>query len=451
MKSFKTLRVYPWIIKLLILINILLILFLAPGAFLFRLALAGPSVIILILLPFFRHQVKKITQESHHIPVPQEKPETERDIYDSLAEQGILPVETDFNKKLKLVKEAILSKEGEHPELIPVTHKLYYFKMVLPLIERLYYSTRDMEEKTLKSVFTRFESIWNESESIVSTSEETMKQIFDKNSKDNLNHVMNTSREISQDFTDFIPVLEHLEKLTDQFMSTAITSLHSIQSTTSAIEDLAEQVKVISINVRIEAARIKGESGGFNVLGSDISEFAEKTTSFARTTGEKVSDTVKEVTILKDELSEKLNMVSSKIKNIYSRITPFEEILESSTRSLSNIVNDLHRVSGEQHENIKGSLAQLQYQDVSSQETDHILQLLQSVETQNSECSQLTENLTRDKQEEIKESILKYIKQIITTGNEAALLEAFSREWGIHLDKGTSEDFDEVDDGTFLF
>lgn len=361
--------------------------------------------------------------------------------------------ETAPNSQLEQKEESAETAseiEKYNDKLKNIAERYYFFKTSIPIIESLSKSTREYEEKTLKKVFDQFEEIWNESETIVKESEKSMESIFDTRSSQNMGYILNSSKEINDDFTNFLPVLKQMSSLTDSFIDVSFESFKDISRTTKDIEDLAEQVKVISINVRIEAARIK-DSGGFKVLGEDITNFADKTTMFAQSTNDRIQNTLTEIENLKNDLSNKLSIVKDMVNNMYQKINPFEGILEKSSQSLRDVINDLNKVSGELNTNLKQSLGNLQYQDVTKQESEHIIEFLQNIEETSSHIGDLESFLNNDDKRHLQKEILQYLDKISTTGNEADKIEKYAKEWGISYKDEVHEHFDEVDDGTFLF
>lgn len=357
----------------------------------------------------------------------------------------------------EIPKEEIKSSEDTITEIDKckdilkiIAQRYYYFKTSIPIIESLSKSTREYEEETLKKVFDQFEEIWNESETIVKESEQSMESIFDTRSSQNMGYILNSSKEINKDFTNFLPVLKEMSILTDSFIDVSFESFKDISRTTKDIEDLAEQVKVISINVRIEAARIK-DSGGFKVLGEDITNFADKTTMFAQSTNDRIQNTLTDIENLKTDLSKKLSIVKDMVNNMYKKINPFEEILERSSMSLRDVINDLNKVSGELNTNLKQSLGNLQYQDVTKQESEHIIEFFQNIISTNNSITDLDSFLDENDKTALKKEVLQYLDKISTTGNEADKIEKYAKEWGISYKDEVHEHFDEVDDGTFLF
>lgn len=377
---------------------------------------------------------------SYEAEQPKDKPEL-------IKEKPVL----DSNNKSQTINIPCIDDiEKCRYNLKQLAERYYYYKMSIPIIEELSLSTKDFEEKTLKKVFDQFEEIWNESETIVKESEISMQSIFDTSKEENLGYILDSSKEINRDFTNFLPFIDSMSKETEEFVKISMESFDTISKTTKDIEDLAEQVKVISINVRIEAARIK-DSGGFKVLGEDITNFADRTTQFAQSTNERIQNTVTEIEELKQSLSSKMNGVRDMVKEMYKKINPFEGILENSAYSLKNVVNDLNKVSGELNENLKQSLGNLQYQDVTRQETEHVIEFLKSLERSIYSVTDFEKLLSEEEKNKVKHEILSYLHKISTTGNEANKIEQYGINWKVKYKDTVNEDFASVDDGTFLF
>lgn len=372
--------------------------------------------------------IKKITEAKEYSPIKEEI------IYER-SQQDI-----ECEEKYEICKNQILN----------LSEKFYYFSNSIPIIEALNKSTQEFETETLKKVFNQFELIWNESETLIKESEKSMDSIFETNGGSNLGYILNSSKEINRDFQNFLPLLESMKRLTEKFVNISMESFNTISKTTKDIEGLAEQVKVISINVRIEAARIK-DSGGFKVLGTDISKFADKTSLFAKSTNDKIKNTIGTIDKLKTELTEKLKDVSISVKSMHGKINPFESILEESAISLKNVIGNLNKVSGELNSNLKTSLGNLQFQDITSQEMNHLIDFLRYVESTVFDSNKMEQFIKHIDEKDLKKDLLSQIDKISTTGNEAEVIAKFAKKWGIKFKEEIEENFNSIDDGTFLF
>lgn len=340
----------------------------------------------------------------------------------------------------------------DKPKLEQKSHyeeQLFLIKECLPMINKLSTNIQDFEEKSIKELFEEFEDIWRESSSIVTDSEDSMKSIFDENNENNLGYVLKSSREIGQSFAEFIPVLKIMSNLTDRFINTSVQSFEAITKTTKDIVDLAEHVKVISINVRIEAARVT-DSGGFNVLGNDISNFADKTSLVALSTNKQIKETMSSINTLKEELTSQLQNVEKMANEINYKISPFEGILASSSDSIMDVIKNLNKISTTLQHDLRNSMSKMQYQDITKQESEHIVKLIDFIQDNNF-IEKKNILINDDKKREIRKEIIAYLRKIITTENEEKEIVEIAKKWNVEIAKVEEVKSEIIDDGVFLF
>ncbi len=330
------------------------------------------------------------------------------------------------------------------------TDQIYYIQKSIPIIKKLINNTQKNEEVIVQELFKQFERISDDSDIIAEESDRSMKTIFDQNEQHNLTYVMNASKEISKEFLLFLNMINQMNKITDNFVNSSIESFNSISNMTKDIIELAEQVQVISINVRIEAARVR-DSGGFKVLANDISIFSDKTSRVALSTNEKIKETISKIKSQREDLFNQLEFVETTAKKIYSKVTPFEKILNVTSESIISSINNFNNVSSSLQQNLRRSITHLQYQDIASQEINHILQLLEKID----ECALMDRDyslyMSKEKKKEIKHDILNFLKEISATVNEEDEIKLLSEKWGIEIIEETKASATEINEGIFLF
>lgn len=314
------------------------------------------------------------------------------------------------------------------------TEQVFFIKEALPLMKKLSLNTKEYEDRALSEIFSNFKDIFHESDTIVSESERSMKTIFDPNGQDNLAYVTKISNEILDDFTSFLPVLEDMKSDSNKFISSTIDSFNSIEKTTKEIVELSEQVKVISINVRIEAARVK-DSGGFNVLGNDISKIADQTSLVATRAQDKITDTVKEIESLKSELINKIVQVKEMADKIFSKISPFDYILKESSNSVHDVIDKLNSVSDSLNLNLNRIISKLQYQDITSQESKHIMSFITEIEEMNLLDRDYDLYMDEDEKAQIRKRIINFLQSINPTQNEHKIINQYSSSVGVEGDQ----------------
>lgn len=358
-------------------------------------------------------------------------------IYTSKKSVGIVEVEKEVirEKEVFVERESLDPRGKNRPETCHgCTEQVFFVKEALPLMKKLSINTKEYEDRALSEIFSNFKDIFHESDTIVSESERSMKTIFDPQGQDNLAHVTKVSNEILDDFTSFLPVLEDMKSDSNKFINSTIDSFDSIEKTTKEIVELSEQVKVISINVRIEAARVK-DSGGFNVLGNDISKIADQTSLVATRAQDKISETVKEIESLKAELINKITIVKDMADGIFSKISPFDEILHESSKSVHDVIDKLNSVSDSLNLNLNRIISKLQYQDITSQESKHIMSFISEIEDMNLLDRDYELYMDEEKKKKIRERIVDFLKSINPTQNEHKIINQYSESVGIESDQ----------------
>lgn len=330
------------------------------------------------------------------------------------------------------------------------TEQIYFIHESIPIIKDLINNTLENEEEIIKGLFKNFEEISNESDAIVEESEKSMNSIFHSDDDNNLTYILDSSKKITKDFSAFLSVINEMARATDNFVATSFKSFDAITNMTKEIIDLSEQVHLISINVRIESARIK-DSGGFKVLGKDISDFSEKTSKVARTTNDKIKNAIMDIEIQKNELSTKIENVENTAKEIFTKVSPFEGIIKTTSDSILDIIKNFNNVSNSLQGNLQKSITKLQYQDITSQEITHIIQIFERINHSGLLDRDYSLYLTEEKKMSIKLDILNFLKEISTTITEENEITSISKDWGIPVIEEAKVDSEEISPDIFLF
>lgn len=365
-------------------------------------------------------------------------------IFTSKNSEKIIEIEKEVikEKKVYIEPENLDPRGSNRPKTCQgCTEQIFFVKEALPLMKKLAINTKKYEDSALSEIFSNFKDIFNESDTIVTESESSMKTIFDPLGHNNLAYVTKTSNEILDDFTSFLPVLEDMKSDSNKFINSTIESFNNIEKTTKEIVELSEQVKVISINVRIEAARVK-DSGGFNVLGNDISNIADKTSQVATRAQDKITETVQEVELLKSQLMSKIILVKEMADNIFSKISPFDDILKESSTSVHDVIDKLNSVSDSLNLNLNRIISKLQYQDITSQESEHIMNFISEIEEMNLLDREFELYIDESEKNRIRKRMIDFLQSINPTQNEYKIINQYTQSVGLEEQQETHESSD---------
>lgn len=372
-------------------------------------------------------------------------------------ETSIPELSIGVKTELKSFGQRVLGLVDYNHTLINNTAKIMYnLEKSVPILSELSLNTNNYTEGMVRNLFEKFKSISTFSDNISQSSKETINSFIDINNTEGLAFISEETKGIVEKIEHFFTVISDLQKISGDFLESSFSQLEEIEETTNKINSIAGKIKLISINVRIEAARLGSKSGGFKVLGKEINDFAEVTSKIALETNTKINQTIASVNILKDDYLQEMNEVILNMENIKKNIEPFEMILRNAFEKIKVVVEDLNNFSGDISTLIKETVGNFQQYDLISQEIKNVVLYM-------NELMSFFNNLTQDLRiestlsEEERRIILDYVingfKGLIKTKNEAQIIEKYEKEYGVEKKQKPieEEEIGEFEDGTILF
>ena len=306
----------------------------------------------------------------------------------------------------------------------------------LPLIKRIILATEDYEAEIIRNIFVKFEEIWEYSKTLVGDSEQTL-HFFSRGGEKNehgLAYIAEKNNEVSEMFETLSHNIEELEKNAHAFLDSSIEGLSKIRETINGIEEMAEKIKIISINVRIEAARESGRHSGFQVLGQEITTFAEQSSKFSNSTITEVEQTIINIQPLRNQLLENLNQVREGIEIVAEGMAPYKGIIEQSYIQMDSVIKNLNEISVNILNKMKQTVGDMQYHDITNQEAVHIIEILEQMKSTCDDFAGKTissEKLNDESIRNVQMDIFDKVKSLITTGRERDIINELLSELGI--------------------
>ncbi|HNZ27907.1 MAG TPA: methyl-accepting chemotaxis protein [Spirochaetota bacterium] len=355
-----------------------------------------------------------------------------------------------FNSKMKYV-ETIRGKATNN-----LANILYQFRTSSEILSSISTESMDYSVKMIKEIFEEFEKISEESEESAQDTEKIMRSFIDSTNDDSLLYILNETKTFISRFDDFNAIINDLKTISDTFMNKTLASLKEIQNIANSINEISEKIKIISINVRIEAARLDSKTSGFKTLGNEISEFAGLTSKIISRANTEVSDTLTHINSVKDDYVNKMNEVINYIPEFQKSLSPFESILNGSFNKIRLIISELYKTSSDINASIKKIIDKFQYQDITLQETQNIISYINRLSDEFVDISanlnidlQITENEKR----EIDKKIYNTFNKIITTQKEREVIVEFAKKHNVFEDKNVeaAKELKEVDKNIIMF
>ena len=112
-----------------------------------------------------------------------------------------------------------------------------------------------------------------------------------------------------------------------------------INELAKAIQDIADQTNLLSLNASIEAARAGEEGKGFGVVASEIASLAAQSTQTGANIVEIVDDVNSSVETLRDCLVDALNFLEHKVMDDYNEFMQSSDEYSGATRSIEEFMN----------------------------------------------------------------------------------------------------------------
>ena len=231
--------------------------------------------------------------------------------------------------------------------------------------------------------------------------------------------------------------MEKLKTVSDNFTEKTTEKLQNIQGIANSIEEIAQTIKVLSLNVSIEAANTGNAGKGFQVLARDLREFTSKTMNFAKEVKSRVKDALNTTDELKNQYIQSVGSVYSYIDEIKVSILSFEKIIHDSFDKIKIIINNIKIFASYIDNGIKEVVGKLQYYDITSQEVSHLGLFIERIFVNLFNSKMIDKNvsdfLSDDNKAFIKQDVLRIISEIITTANERKILSKYENMFGIKL------------------
>lgn len=347
-------------------------------------------------------------------------------------------------------------KNNNETIIYNIIHLLYNLQVAIPILSNISVASNDYSLTKIRGIFEKFDTVSDYSQNIYKSTQDTINSFMEKDNNNSLAYISVEAKNIMNKLDNFFKTMTDLKKVSDSFLKNGMNSLEEFEKTSMIIEDISEKIKLIAINVRIEASRLSDESG-FKVLGKEIREFAEITSKISKESNARIKDTLNSIEVLKKDYLKSMNDAYDYLVKIKDSFMPFESIIESAFNKIKLVIEYMDSFSKGINDKIKETIGMLQFHDVTSQEARHIIAFID--ELSNMFQSLIGSNLNIDKiiKEEDKkifarEVVLK-LKELTTTETERNIIHKYADllKIGLDEDADTLKDIKKVDDKTILF
>jgi methyl-accepting chemotaxis protein len=345
---------------------------------------------------------------------------TRKNKEDFISEENVKKEKEDYVEKIKNIidsKEEIENKYLEKKKnLLSLETLLTELDITTPIIEKLSTVIINKSEEATLSATDKIFTIVGDSQTV---SKDIQKLLSNMNTGEHsLDNEMERLLTEVQDFQNLVDKVEHLKKSYESDMGDIKDIVLNIKGLADLIADIADQTSILAINASIEAARAGTAGAGFAVIAEETQKLASDskqitgnissgikeiggtiTKSFQRQS-ETLSSTVHHLQNAKESFNQMTFELAPQIKNIASSVEKSKDLSETVTSKLGEITMSL------------------QYQDATRQILEHIVQLVEDIQTQYISLGTGKEKQLIESRESIRDRVLTKASNIFTVREE---------------------------------
>ena len=266
-------------------------------------------------------------------------------------------------------------------------------------IEQISASLHDMDS-SIQSIANTSKDSWKQSQQAGVTLKKLETEIFDTVK------IANASSQKANETLDHTNKGKGIVKETIQKMDDIQDSTKKVSDIIQIINDIADQVNLLSLNASIESARAGEHGRGFAVVAGEVSKLAEKTlenskeiSKFSTLVGKKVNDGKKftaQTSMVFEEIFSKMSETTNLVKQILEKA--------AIQKSISNEVDSIFQISLKMSKDISVATGEqsntnaelLQGVNSISVNTENIVQLSTGLATLSQELKEKAEMLKKD-------------------------------------------------------
>jgi hypothetical protein len=281
---------------------------------------------------------------------------------------------------------------------------------------------------------------------------ETMRAAMESGGATSLASIAKESMAISSDLGAFFRDLDSLRAFSSEIMTATSAQLEKLRAAAEGIEGFAETIRIISMNVNIQAARLlssaqgqgaKGTGRSFQVLSRNLSDFAEKAQELARGQRRCIEGAARTLTDVDARFIASLETLVARVPAVRARMDPFALIIQDSFKELAQVVTALEGLASSVDGRLKAILGLLQFHDLTRQEIEHSVAFLSSALSLQGDFGldeETRRGITEGEVEDLRRRAVDMFRGLCTTVNERRVLETYQGGPGV---QGPGQESDE--------
>ena len=227
---------------------------------------------------------------------------------------------------------------------------------------------------------------------------------------------------------------EKISSYVDKFNEMA-ERMKDINKLSNDISELARTTNIVALNATIEAARA-GEKGlGFGVVAGEVKRLADRSSEFAKKVRDNLSEVVNFIKIFQEEFIEILKKQSESLEGNGAILSGLMNSLSDVHSSFDKFINKANEIK----EAINNIIFKLQFEDITKQISQHVIEALRSIEDELMDMGGRRLNRIVG-EDQIKDRLLKDLEKSYTIRKERHVAKKVLKEEFPESDQGKEEE-----------
>jgi hypothetical protein len=272
------------------------------------------------------------------------------------------------------------------------------------------------------------------------------KELTDEGSPRNFNVLINQYNRQNGDFATLSRTIGAGYESLEKKLAAILRVVADMSKQTAQIQDIAEKVKVLSINASIEAARAGEEGKGFKVIANEIK-------GLSGMTNEIIEGILKSMTLAQDEVmgtvkdfGAESRLLGEKIKVQQNDFSVFYSILSDYTETFKGIFGSVSRLIGDIDVHIKSLNPLFQLHEISVQEMDNLNKIISEfLSSQRGEMDTAIVGVESGEHRDFLLAVIREYERKTISQFEGGVLEKIIRQYGLEKDFHPHEESKEIE------
>ena len=215
-------------------------------------------------------------------------------------------------------------------------------------------------------------------------------------SNDNGDTLLEISKKTLLEVIDSMKANADRETQTLNDMETIIAHMNNISTIVNEIESIANQTNLLALNAAIEAARAGEQGRGFAVVADEVRKLSDRSNSSALEIRKRIATIDNNIKEMYTETGQRISESGRKSEEselvVVNALNKIDEANHTATRQLDELTGESESLARD----ISGILMSMQFQDITRQRIEHVIEPLRVLKTELAETAQKIGGFNRE-------------------------------------------------------